>query len=146
MEKLKILIIDPKEDNIPVYTKYLIDEIFETKSRNDGKAGLELYQTWKPNFVILDLLLPVISGYVLLKEIRQELHDETTPIIIATKVSKKETIMDCAKIGIQGYIVKPFSAEEITGKMLKCITKINTEVAQQATEAIFKFIDEKENR
>ncbi len=116
MSKLKILVA---EDDISVqllYEKNLPENKFDLKIVGDGYDLLEMYKSWKPDIILLDILMPLMSGYAALKKIRKLEYetDSETVIIMATSMTDKEDIVDCIKVGIQGYIVKPFKASRIT--------------------------------
>ncbi len=115
MEKLKILVAEDDRNVQLLYEKGLPEDKFDLKIVADGDAVLEMYDSWKPDIIMLDIMMPLMSGYAALKKIR-ELEDETdrkTVIIMATSMTNKEDIVDCISVGIQGYIVKPFKASRI---------------------------------
>ena len=61
-------------------------------------------------------MIPGMSGFSLLKEIRQERKDATTTIVVASSISEKDTVVDILKLGVQGYILKPFTHKDIANK------------------------------
>lgn len=136
MEKLKTLIL---EDLIPiqkVYQKMLSDNGFEKKIAKDGEAGLTLYESWKPELIILDMGLPIVSGFVVLKKIREEFNDKKTPIIISTTYSQKSSVSQCMKLGVQGYILKPIDPLTLMDKIIEYLNECIPERALQITELI----------
>jgi DNA-binding response OmpR family regulator len=118
MAPLKILIIEDSEITNRLYKRALPDEVFEKVFARDGKTGLESYQSGNPEILLLDIGLPVLSGFSLLKKIRKDFGDKKTAIIMATAQTEKEDIIECAHYGIQGYILKPFSLSDIAEKIL----------------------------
>ncbi len=64
------------------------------------------------------MLLPEMSGYSVLQEIRQSFKDHSTTVIVQTTLSGKDDVMECVKLGIQGYIIKPPDPDETAGKIL----------------------------
>jgi DNA-binding response OmpR family regulator len=84
--------------------------------------------------MILDLMLPEISGYSVLKEIREDLENNTIPIIISSSLSKRDDILSCAKVGIQGYFTKPVIWKEIGVRVLDCFQKAYPQMADRVTE------------
>jgi DNA-binding response OmpR family regulator len=84
--------------------------------------------------IILDLMLPVVSGYNVLKEIRANLGDKETPILIASSLSKKDDILSCAKFSIQGYLTKPINWKEIGPKVLDCFQKAYPHVVDRVAQ------------
>ncbi len=131
MDKLKILVADDDKTVQLLYKKGLPEDKFDIKIVGDGSEALETFNSWKPDIVVLDIMMPVKSGYVALKEIREseEGNAEKTVVIMATAMADKNDIMDCLKLGIQGYMVKPFKHTEIAGKILASYKKARPEKA-----------------
>ncbi len=125
--KLKILIAEDDKSTQMLYNKGLSDEWYEKHIVGNGKDAVEIYKSWKPDIIVLDIMMPVMSGYETLKKIREmEKHtkDKSTTIIMATAMSSKGDILDCARVGIQGYIIKPFKHAEIGSRILSYYQKI----------------------
>jgi putative nucleotidyltransferase with HDIG domain len=123
MKKLKVLIAEDDRIIRELYNSFLAEEIFERYFVENGKEALDAYRTWQPEVIILDLMLPVVSGFNVLKEIREHLGDKKTPILIASSLSKKDDILSCAKLGVQGYLAKPINWKEIGLKVMDCFQK-----------------------
>lgn len=119
MNRLKILIVEDDEKLHPVYDAGLPDETFEKRFASDGMDALQSYHSWKPDVIVLDILLPKMTGYSLLKEIRTTLNDTSTAIIMSTSLAEKTDVMDCIALGIQGYIIKPFKVKEIGNSVMQ---------------------------
>jgi CheY-like chemotaxis protein len=135
-EKLKILII---EDNKPVRIVCdagLSDSVFEKRFEENGTEALETYTTWQPDIIILDLMLPGMSGFSILQEIRQERKDTKTAVVVASSISEKDTVVDVLKLGVQGYILKPFTHKDIAVKVLESYKRMNPERAQAALASL----------
>lgn len=120
MPKLKILIAEDSKSMQFFYGKALPDMLFDKQIAGDGKVALELYQTMQPDIILLDMNMPEMNGYQALKTIRETFNDKQTTVIMVTSASEKEDVVACAKLGIQGYIVKPFSEEELPQLIMKC--------------------------
>ena len=118
MDKLRLLIIEDSTLAQGMYADSIDPAVFEIKCAGDGKEGLRLYRDWKPDVILLDILMPVMTGYSFLKEIRQGLKDKLTAVVVATSLKTKQDVVECAKLGIQGYIVKPPPYETMTEKLL----------------------------
>ena len=84
---------------------------FEVEHYEDGKTALENYKTGKFDICVLDVMLPVMDGFTLAKEIRKE--DLDTPILFLTAKSQKVDKIEGLQIGADDYITKPFSMEEL---------------------------------
>ena len=77
-----------------------------------------------------------MTGYSVLKQIREFYQDTTTIIIMATAISDKEEVMACAKLGIQGYIVKPVKMVTVNEKILSYFQKLFPEKGKAALEKV----------
>ena len=116
--KLRVLAVEDEEHVNIQYQLGLPDALFEKEFARDGESALEAYAAQKPDVILLDIMLPNHSGFAILKKIREEFQDQDTCIIMATALSGKEDITDCAKLGISGYIVKPIKIKEIGQKVI----------------------------
>ena len=142
MDKLKILVVEDNKVLIKLYDKYLPDEVFEKQLIENGRDALNKFKSWKPDMVLLDIMIPIVSGYNVLKEIRQTLKDVETPIIMITSKTSKSDVRDCMKIGIQGYIVKPFDHKTIALRVLGYYMAVKPERGKKALEAFKKTMDQ----
>lgn len=120
MPKLKILVAEDSKSMQIFYQKELPEAFFEKRIVPDGAQALAEYEVWKPDIVLLDMNMPIMNGFQVLKSLRQEKNDQTITVIMMTSISEKEDVLACAKIGIQGYIVKPFKPHEMVQTILKC--------------------------
>ena len=84
---------------------------------------MEVYHAWNPDIILLDMRMPEMTGYSVLKEIREKNGDNSATIIFATILSYEDDIEACINPGIQGYIVKPIKAGEIGEKILEYYRK-----------------------
>ena len=117
-DPLKILLADDTRDVERAYNIAFDEEGFETKLVSDGEKVLEAYEEWKPDVILMDLQLPFLSGFEILKTIRKTQNDAKTTIIIVTAVRREEDIKVCMQLGIQGYVIKPFVAYDLADKVL----------------------------
>ena len=134
MEKLKILVAEDDKTTQKLYDYFLVDEIFDRRIARNGEEALEIFRTWQPEVIILDIMLPVISGYTVLQQIREDLQNKKIPIIISSMLSSKDDIISCAKFGIQGYFPKPIIWREIGFRVLECFQKAYPQMADRVTE------------
>ena len=123
MAKIKILIAEDDKDTVELYRKGLAEDLFEMRFTLNGKETLDLYEEWRPDIIVLDIVMPVMTGYSVLKEIREKRNDRTTKIVMATSLKKRHDIIDCSKLGIHGYIIKPFQYNEIGSIIIDYLKK-----------------------
>lgn len=135
-DKLKTLIVEDSKAIQVIYDAGLNNGVFEKHFEKDGNEALEVYRTWHPDIIVLDIMIPGMSGYELLKEIREESKDSTTTVIVASSLSGRETVVDFLRLGIQGYLVKPFTHKEVSQKILECYKKMNPQRAHAALTAL----------
>lgn len=114
MNKQKILIVDDDENIAELVSLYLTKECFDTMMVHDGERALVAFDTYKPNLILLDLMLPGIDGYQVCREIRTR---SNTPIIM---LSAKGEVFDKVlglELGADDYIMKPFDAKELVARV-----------------------------
>lgn len=121
--QLKILIADDDRNTHKLYRLGLDEHLYDMRFVENGKDAIDAWKEWQPDVLILDIMMPVMSGFVALKQIRHEelTSAKKTPIIVATCLSDKRDVMDCMKVGIQGYLVKPVKSGELAEKIESCM-------------------------
>ena len=112
--KTKILIVDDDQNIAELISLYLTKECYETKIVNDGEEALRAFETYNPNMILLDLMLPGIDGYQVCREVRAK---SNVPIIM---LSAKGEIFDKVlglELGADDYIMKPFDSKEMVARV-----------------------------
>lgn len=112
--KQKILIVDDDNNIAELISLYLTKECFECRIVNDGEEALKAFPAFRPNLILLDLMLPGIDGYQVCREIRQK---SNVPIIM---LSAKGEIFDKVlglELGADDYIIKPFDSKELVARV-----------------------------
>ena len=117
-KKIKLLIVEDDESLLNLYDMALGDDMFEKHTAMNGLAAVREYASWKPDIIILDILMPKMLGYSVLKEIRELHGDHETTIIVSSSVDTEEDIQYCKELGIQGYITKPFDHKTLADEIL----------------------------
>ena len=141
-ERIKVLIVEDDPTTKLLYDKGLFSEIFDKKMVVSGKEALIAYEEWHPDIIVLDIFLPEMTGYQVLKTIRNTIADKQTAIVMATSLSGNEDVLSCMKLGIEGYIIKPFQVLEIGGKILTYYAKKEPARGRSA-EALYREITKK---
>ncbi len=98
------------------------DDVVEAE---DGKEALKIIKNGSIDFVITDWNMPVMTGIELLQEIRKQSGFNTLPVLMVTAESRKEQIIQAAQAGVNGYIVKPFSAITLKEKLDKILERMS---------------------
>ena len=131
-DKIKILVVEDDHITRLLYDKGLFNQIFDKKMVASGKEAILVYDKWHPDIIVLDIFLPEMTGYQVLKTIRTDIEDKKTTIVMATSLSSSQDVQSCIKLGVEGYIIKPFQCGEIGVKILSYYAKREPERAQKA--------------
>jgi two-component system, OmpR family, response regulator ResD len=138
MPKLKILLAEDDRKIRKLHDHYLKEEVFEKRFALDGEEALAIYSEWDPDIIVLDIMMPAVTGYTVLKTIREEQNDMSRCIVMSTSLSSKSDILDCIRIGISGYLLKPLKWKELPFSLLDFYQKANPKKADMVAE--FKHI------
>ena len=114
VNKQKILIVDDDENIAELISLYLTKECFDTMMVHDGEKALIAYDTYQPNLILLDLMLPGIDGYQVCREIRSK---SNVPIIM---LSAKGEVFDKVRgreLGADDYIMNPCDSKELVARV-----------------------------
>ena len=113
-EKQRILIVDDDANIAELISLYLMKECYETMIVGDGEEALKRFPEFKPNLVLLDLMLPGMDGYQVCRELRSS---SQVPIIM---LSAKGEIFDKVlglELGADDYMIKPFDSKELVARV-----------------------------
>ncbi len=119
-EKKKILIVEDDRKLIEALSKKLTKSGFDVVLAYNGKEGLERIKFQKPNLVLLDIMMPVMDGITMLKELRKT--DKETPVIILSNLSGDDKLSEALASGSYEYLVKTnYSLEDLVKKIKKVL-------------------------
>jgi DNA-binding response OmpR family regulator len=110
----KILVVDDEVNLLNVIKDYLSKESYEVFTASRGSKALEMFRDIEPDFIILDLMLPDLSGENICREIRKE---SDVPILMLTAKSTEDDKVTGLYIGADDYLTKPFSPRELVGRV-----------------------------
>ena len=110
----KVLIVDDDTNIAEVINMYLQSSGYDTKVVNDGRAAEDAFGEYKPDLVLLDVMLPNIDGVDVLKWIRKE---GTTPVIMLTAKGDTFDKVLALELGADDYVVKPFEPKELLARV-----------------------------
>lgn len=103
---------------------FLREEGFKVISALNGEDGLRLAKSEKPDLILLDLILPKIEGFEILKILKREETTKRIPVIVLTNLERMEDIDRAISLGATTYLVKAnYSLEEVTAKIKQAIGK-----------------------
>ena len=119
-EKTRILVVDDEHKVLSVIEAYLIKEGFEVLTASDGEEALNIFKNEQIHLIVLDLMLPKISGEEVCNKIRAT---SSVPIIMLTAKAEEDNKIDGLAIGADDYITKPFSNRELVGRVKAIIRR-----------------------
>ena len=109
----KVLIVDD-EENIVISLKFLMEKAgYQVASAEDGAAAAELVESFQPDVVLLDVMLPQLSGYEVLRRIRQSEESESISVIMLTARGREAEAAKGLALGADRYVTKPFSTRDL---------------------------------
>lgn len=126
----KILVVDDDENICEVIKMYLQSSGYDVKICHDGKKAQEIFLEYKPELVLLDIMLPYMDGIDVLKWIRRE--GETPVIMVTAKGDTFDKVLGL-ELGADDYIVKPFEPKELLARIKAVMRRYNAENSGKET-------------
>ena len=118
----KILFIEDETALQKTLGEVLKQEKYEVSSAFNGEDGLVLAKEQKPDLILLDLILPKIDGFEVLKQLKKDPETEDIPVIVLTNLEASENIGQVIELGATTYLVKAqYSLQELTEKVKKTL-------------------------
>ncbi|WP_019908847.1 response regulator transcription factor [Paenibacillus sp. HW567] len=115
-----ILLVDDEADILQVIRAYLEKNHYRVYEAETGTGALQLFDELKPDLVVLDLMLPDISGEEICRIIRR---DANTPILMLTAKSSEDDMVNGLLMGADDYITKPFSPRELLARVISLLRR-----------------------
>lgn len=110
----KILIVEDEKEIRSIVGKYMAQEGYEVELAGDGLEGLSKFSEYKPHLVILDVMMPIVDGFEVLKQIRQT---SDVPVILLTAKYEEVDRLKGFDEGVDDYVIKPFSPKELVRRV-----------------------------
>ena len=124
-KNMKILIVDDFSTMRRIIKNLLRDLGFSnTDEADDGNTALPMLKSGKYDFLVTDWNMPGMSGLDLLKVVRADDNLKTLPVLMVTAEAKRDQIVAAAQAGVNGYVVKPFTAAVLKEKIEKIFERI----------------------
>ncbi len=133
----KILVVDDEPSIVNLVKAYLKPEGYEVYTAADGPAGLKAARSFKPDLVILDLMLPGMDGLEVLTQLRRE--SDVYVILLTAKTEETDKVVGLS-VGADDYVTKPFSPRELTARVKSAIRRIQTGLGSESDILAFRHI------
>lgn len=122
VDKLSILVVDDVPLNILLIKKMLSQYTFQIRTANSGQAALDAIAEKKPDLILLDLMMPGIDGFEVIKRLRAQEEYKELPIIILSALNSEQDISKGFQLGANDFINKPIIMEKLISSVT---TQIN---------------------
>jgi len=106
MDKYKILIIEDDQLLVNMYKTKFEAEGFDVVVANDGASGLAAASTYKPNAIVLDIMMPKLSGIDFLRELGKDDWLKSIPVLVLTNLSQQDEAKKAIELGAKEYLLK----------------------------------------
>ncbi len=136
MEKT-ILIVEDHHDMMSILQKYLGEHHYKTIPAENAEEAIQIYQNGHPDLVLMDLMLPGMSGIEAIKKIKKNISPKNyVPIIIITAKNEVSDIVTGLEVGADDYVVKPFHFDELMARINTALRlkELNEKLVQQSEE------------
>jgi CheY-like chemotaxis protein len=111
-----VLVVDENTESTEMLQRHLVSR-YEILGAQDGLEGYALAVAYKPAAIVIDILMPIVDGWTVMRKIRSNPATRHTPILIATALERASLIADAARLGVQGVLRKPLVLSELTREL-----------------------------
>lgn len=132
----KILVVDDEQSIVNLITAYLKPEGYEVHTAMDGPSGLKAARAFKPDLIILDIMLPGMDGLELLSRLRRE--SEVYVILLTARTEETDKIVGLS-VGADDYVTKPFSPRELTARVKAALRRLQAGAGQGTETSVYSF-------
>ena len=130
---MKVLVVEDDVDLLDVTTYALRREGYTVLSAVDGQQALARWEAEQPDIVLLDVNLPKLNGFEVCRRIR---HEGQTPIIMLTSRDAEEDVIRGLALGADDYVIKPFSAKQLSARMKAVLRRSSADSSRQARREV----------
>ena len=109
----KILIADDNQQNCELLDAYLAHEDYEIAMAYDGRQTLDRVASWEPDLILLDIMMPKLSGYEVCKQLKSDERTRAIPILMVTALNEKNDIEKAVQAGCDDFLTKPVNQLEL---------------------------------
>ena len=108
-ESVLVLVVDDNEMNRDMLSRRLQRQNYQVMMAEDGEKALEMIQNHPFDLVLLDIMMPKLSGYEVLEKIKKDEETRYIPVIMISAVDDLESVVKCIEMGAEDYLFKPFN-------------------------------------
>jgi CheY-like chemotaxis protein len=109
----RVLIADDDPQGVELLEAYLGDSGYEIQTAADGEETLAKVQTWQPDLILLDIMMPKISGFEVCKRLRAAPATRSTPVLMITALDQQSDIERAVEAGTDDFVTKPINKKQL---------------------------------
>lgn len=132
-----VLVVDDNEMNRDMLSRRLKRQEYEVLMAEDGEKALEILQSNAVDLVLLDIMMPKLSGYEVLEQIKQNPATKHLPVIMISAVDDLDSVVKCIELGAEDYLFKPFNPvllkARVSASLDKALRRGGTQISAAAT-------------
>ncbi len=117
MSKPTILIVDDEPDVVNLWQRALVMEGFQVIPAFDGISALDIAEAEKPDLVLLDIMMPMMSGFEACRLLKNNPQTQDIPVLCVTSAQNLEVRRNVENAGAQGLLIKPFTTKELVAQI-----------------------------
>lgn len=136
MAEQKVMIVDDDKNICELLRLYFEKEGFKTVIANDGQTALDISKTEKPDLILLDIMMPDLDGWQVLREIRK--YSEVPIIMLSAKGETFDKVLGL-ELGADDYIVKPFDSKEVVARVKAVLRRSSGAKEQEEEKGIVEY-------
>jgi DNA-binding response OmpR family regulator len=121
--KYKILVVDDSTTNVVLLEAILDEKGYQIETALNAKEAYAIIERESPDLILLDLLMPKISGFEFLEEIRKNDNTKNTPVIVVSALTDEENVEKIMKMGAIDFIKKPIDLQYLVDKVESVLQK-----------------------
>ena len=127
MSKANILIVDDEPDVVTLLERTLMAEGFDVLCAYDGIAALDIAETDQPDLILLDIMMPMMSGYEVCQQLKSNPQTRHIPVLCVTSAHSAQTRENAQQAGAQALLVKPFMSKELIAQVNRYLPQPETQ-------------------
>jgi DNA-binding response OmpR family regulator len=133
----RILVVEDDPAIVLGLEDLLVGEGYRIECARDGRRALQLYHSRKPDLIVLDIMIPELSGYEVCRQIRRQ--DAITPILMLTAKGQEPDKVAGLELGADDYVVKPFGVSELLARIRALLRRCRADGGRDNVAEPFHF-------
>ncbi|MDT7042971.1 sigma-54-dependent Fis family transcriptional regulator [Candidatus Nitronereus thalassa] len=130
--KASILVVDDNPDNRDLLVRHIERQGHSARTAENGEKALQLLNTQPFDLMLLDIMMPGLSGFEVLEQIKSNPQHQTLPVVVVSALNELDNVEKCLMLGADDYLVKPINAKILKARISNCLDKKRHHDLEQA--------------